>query len=154
MSEVHTQARFARSQNLFRTVLIFGLAGPPIGLALMIGGAIAAALVGPHGPHFDPLGLLKNLPEFMQFLLLAAPFSYVMGGLQAFAAGALVAAYGRLIAKPHYWVAALAGLMSFGIMLIIWPQQTIMGNALMAPVHIVAALICWHIAKRFWTATT
>jgi hypothetical protein len=154
MSEVVTPAQFARSQNLFRTVLVFGLAGPPIGLALMIGGAIVIALIGPHGPHFDPLGLFKNLPGFMHFLFFAIFFSYLMGGLQAVAAGVMVTAYGRLIGKPHYWVAALAGLISFGIMLFVWPQETTMDYASMAAVHIVASLICWHIVKRLWTEAT
>jgi len=150
MSDVITSTRPDRSQNIFRTVLVFGLAGPPIGLALMIGGAIAIALIGPRGLHFDPLGLVKNLPEFVRFLVFAIFLSYVMGGLQAIAAGILVAAYGRLIAKPHYWVAALAGLISFGLMLVIWPRQTTMGNVSMVAIHIAAALICWHIVKRFW----
>ena len=120
----------------------------------MIGGAIALALIGPHGPHFDPLRLFRNLPEFMHFLFFAVFFSYLMGGLQAVAAGALVTAYGLLIGKPRIWVAAIAGLIVFGIMLIIWPQHTTMGSVSMAAVHIVAALICWHITKRFWSEAT
>jgi peptidoglycan/LPS O-acetylase OafA/YrhL len=75
----------------------------------------------------------------------------LMGGLQAFAAGVLIAAYGRLIGKPRYWVAALAGLISFAIMVVVWPQTTTMGNVSMAATHIFAALICWGIVKRFWT---
>jgi hypothetical protein len=154
MSDIVTPARPDRWRHFVGIVLIFGLAGPPIGLALMTVGAIVKVLVGPHGPHFDPLGLFKNLPEFMQFLIFAVPLSYIVGGVQAFAAGILVAAYGWLIGKPHYWVAALAGLASFGIMPILWPQDTTAGYVSMAAVHIGAALICWHIAKRFWIETT
>ena len=134
------------------TVLIYGLAGPLLGVAvLMITVMVSFGFTAPDRP-FDPSAMVTRLPAFMQMLLLSIPFSYMLGGIQAFAAGLLVSAYGLVIGKPGYLVAAVAGLVTFGGFVWLGPQRDLWEYGMMLFVHIIPALICWHIVKRFWNA--
>jgi hypothetical protein len=133
------------------TILMFTLAGPPIGFLLVLAAAIVAvALVGTSQP-IDPWGLLERLPHLVQFTVFGAAFAYLVGGLQALAAGIMMAVYGLWIGKPSYGVAAVVGLITLGVTMLVRMSNSWMENATMALANVGAALICWGIAKRFWT---
>src|SRR5262245_51770035 len=142
--------QFNRWRTPVITVLIYGVCGPPLGvIVLMITVVVSFGFTAPSHP-MDISGAIPRLPPLMQMLLLAMPFSYIIGGIQAFASGVMVAAYGMRIATPGYLVAAIASLITYVGFVILGPHRDIWEYGMMVFVHVIPALVCWHIAKRFW----
>ena len=89
-------------------------------------------------------------------MVFALPFSYILGGLQAAGCGLTLSVYGWFKGKPAFWVALVAGVVSFLLSYAMNFTGTLVNSqymlVMMLIVHIVPALLCWLIVRTYWMA--
>jgi hypothetical protein len=123
-----------RRHPLVATFLTCVLLGPPVG-ALVIASSV-----------IDELGITTAIFS----LLLLVPFSYVSGGLSALASGIAMVAYGWLKGQPPLWFALACALVTFAVLQWVQTDQAVKSALALLLAHVVSALMCWMVFRRFW----
>jgi hypothetical protein len=130
------------------TVLVFALAGPPIGALVL------AALILVTGQETGLSGIVERVPAISRMFANSIPQSYALGGLQASAAGLLLSGYGLYRGRPSIGIAAVIGAVTWAGFYWFAVERDILENVVMMLVHVFSAIICARISRRFWTRET
>ena len=149
MSEVprYTRSRTAKTEALL-TFFTCLLVGPPIGGLIF---ALAVAVLPPIASGVTTAASADDQLATGLFIgLFAVPFSYLVGGLQAAAAGLAFAVYGWFRGRPPLWFAALtAAVIYAGAWIGGWADVDEIFWIMML-VHVVPVLLCWLIISHLW----
>jgi hypothetical protein len=144
--------RIADRKPLLRsiaTVLTCAVLGPPVGgivfaLAVSLLPWISGVPLTPDKQVDDILGVGLFVALF------AVPFSYVFGGIQAICVGLIFAVYGWHRGTPPVWLAVVAGLLLFGLSMIIGVDHVDRFSWLLLVAHVFAAFVTWSLVRAFW----
>jgi hypothetical protein len=152
MIQVNAYKSFDYMRPALVTVIIFTIAGPPIGNLVLA--ALLPVFVFATGQETEILGVLERVPAIFRMFASSIPQSYVSGGLQAFATGLFLSGYGIYRGRPTVGIAAvLATIMWIGFVLFATSKDAY-ENTMMLLVHVFAAIICTWTSLRFWTRET
>ena len=70
-----------------KTLAIYALVGPIIGLTVLV---VSALILGKAPPHVNPPTWLENIGRFIQFfIILGIPIAYLVGGVPALISGVM-----------------------------------------------------------------
>ena len=133
----------------FLTCLVLG---PPIG-GLVFSFAMLLIPDVAGIPRSQGTGFGDYLLMVVWVSLFAVPFSYVIGGLQAAATGFAFGAYGWFKRKLPFWFAVITALCVYLASAIAGFSDGENLLAIMLPVHIIPAFLCWLIVRTYWKTT-
>jgi hypothetical protein len=131
------------------TVIIFTIAGPPIGNLVLA--ALLPVFVFVTGQDIEFSGVLERVPAIFRMFASSIPQSYVSGGLQAFATGLFLSGYGVYRGRPTIGIAAVLATITWIGFVLFATRRDVYENIMMLMVHIFAAMICAWASLRLWT---
>jgi hypothetical protein len=120
-----------------KTFLTCLLLGPPVG-------GIVMSLLSVIGP--ETIGVLQALGA----ALLIMPFSYLSGGLSALVSGIIMAAYGYYRGRPPLVLALVVACAVFAVLQSVQNGQNLTAAVSLFLSHVIAAVVCWYVFRRFW----
>lgn len=124
--------------------------GPPIGgLIFAIGLVVVPALDTMAGLKHG-LDLSGGLYAVLILGLFAMPFSYMVGGIQAGAAGLLFALWGWNRGRPPFVVALVISGLVFAGALMAGVGEVPEFLPVLAAIHVVPTAICWLVIRNLW----
>jgi hypothetical protein len=133
------------------TFSIFQFLGPPLGAFVF---CVAIPLVDEQSDIYAR-SEDGSIFDFISFLLmLAVPFSFVFGGIQAFVVGGVFAAVGLWKKRLPIWVfLVICGLFTLPAanLFLQHGQKIILGDMVVTLAHIIPAFICWLLSSRVWS---
>jgi hypothetical protein len=138
--------------KVLATVLTSLAVGPPVGAVVFTFSIMIYMWFGGK-PQADGNGFAETLLGSFFVLLFAVPFSYVLGGLQAFGTGVVFSVYGWWRGSVPWWLAVVAGVVMFGGMLLVGGIEDLDTYPLFLATHLAASLMCWLIVRNFWRVT-
>jgi hypothetical protein len=127
--------RFGAAAKTFFTCLLLG---PPVG-------GIVTSLLLPLIGH-EKVGVAQALGAAVLIVL----FSYLSGGLSALASGLIMGAYGFYRGRPPLFLALVVACAVFAALQSVQNDQNVNAAISLFLAHIVAALVCWYVFRRFW----
>jgi hypothetical protein len=134
----------AKSKPLLATFLTCVLIGPPVG-ALAI--AFSLNLESSNASDF-------GLWTALFFTPIMIPFSYTSGGLLALASGLAMVAYGWFKGMPPLWFAIGCAVAVYAILQSVQTDQSTGAAMSLLAAHVVPAVVCWSLFRRFWSVRT
>jgi hypothetical protein len=120
-----------------KTFLTCLLLGPAVGGVVM-------SLLSVFGP--EKIGVLQALGA----ALFIVPFSYLSGGLSALASGVIMGAYGFYRGRPPLILALVVACAVFAVLQSVQNDQNLSAAVSLFLAHIIAAVVCWYVFRRFW----
>jgi uncharacterized membrane protein YccC len=102
------------------------------------------SLLSVIGP--ETIGVLQALGA----ALLIMPFSYLSGGLSALVSGIIMAAYGYYRGRPPLVLALVVACAVFAVLQSVQNGQNLTAAVSLFLSHVIAAVVCWYVFRRFW----
>ena len=130
------------------TVIIFTVAGPPVGNLVLA--VLLPVFVFVTGQETEFADVLERVPAIFRMFGNSIPQSYASGGLQAFVTGLFLSGYGVYRGRPTIGIAAVIATITWIGFVLFAAQRDAYENAMMLLVHVFAAIICAWASLRFW----
>ena len=127
------------------TFLVFTIAGPAVGGAIVLVIALMAMARGPDGPLFQ-----GGMDEFQKAIPLFLQLAYLVGSLQAWflAFVALLATILRWTDRVSFLAVVIAALIAgIAFVIVVDPRAYAVAFFISVGVHVGASIVCWLLAK-------
>jgi hypothetical protein len=130
------------------TTAVFGVCGPPIGAATLVGALpLFIMITGMQGNSSD---FLTRLQGAARMLPPALTGSYGPGIIPALFAGAVLSIKALYSGSLDYLSGLAVSLAAWLVFMAVEPGRDILEMALLIPVHVLPTMVCIWLAKRFW----
>ncbi|MEM7634778.1 MAG: hypothetical protein AAF299_09485 [Pseudomonadota bacterium] len=145
------EERRQRLNRVIKQSLLCVVAGPPVGLVVMLVLSTLYGLVAPTArPISQTLGPLEIAGGVGYLFVGGFLISYVLGGVQAVFVGGCFGLYDWLKDELPMWLAIVSGAFSSLFVAFIFGFGVLnMGEmGFLMLVHVLSAMVCWTLARR------